>query len=86
MLKGYVHGKHPFHEIKKEIIEEKIPEIAEENKNDYDIKAKPDFVDPAVEEAIKWAEEQKKENESYVQNAEQNQGTIWQKIKAVKNN
>jgi hypothetical protein len=61
-------------------------EITEELKEDYDLKAKPDFVDPAVEEAIKWAEEQKKENETYIQNAEQNQGTMWQKIKAVKNN
>ena len=76
----------PVVEIKQEIVEEQVPVAVEKNKNEYDLKAKPDFIDPAVEEAIKWAEEQKKENESYVQNAEQNQGTIWQKIKAVKNN
>jgi hypothetical protein len=51
---------------------------------DHDLEAKPDFIDPAIEEAIKWAKEQT-DKTGYIQNAEQNQGTVWQKIKAVKN-
>ena len=38
----------------------------------------------AVVEAAKWAQEQIEKNPSYVQNAEQSEGTLWQRVKKSK--
>ena len=43
-------------------------------------------VDPDVLEAARWAEEQiEKQQSSYVQNSEQSESTIWQRVKQAKN-
>ena len=50
------------------------------------LKAQPDFSDDdAAEEAAKWAQEQiEKKKSGYVQNAEQNEKTIWQRVQDAK--
>ena len=50
------------------------------------LKAQPDFSDDeAAEEAAKWAQEQlEKKKSGYVQNAEQSEKTIWQRVQDAK--
>lgn len=51
------------------------------------LQAKPDFIDEdrqAAEEAAKWAQEQIEKKDSYIQNAEQSESTIWQRVKKSK--
>ena len=51
------------------------------------LQVKPDFVDEEDEaaiEAAKWAREQIEKKNSYVQNEEQTESTIWQRVKKSK--
>lgn len=51
------------------------------------LQIRPDFVDEDAEaaiEAAKWAQEQIDKKNSYVQNEEQNESTIWQRVKKSK--
>lgn len=51
------------------------------------LQAKPDFTDEdaeAAQEAAKWAQEQIEKKTQYVQNSEQNESTLWQRIQDSK--